>query len=702
MKKRLKIFLIALCAAIALPVAAVLGFGKTAVANADDKTVTSIDSVSSEVLYYGEKLETKKATVHFSDGSSEERDVIWENLDATKLNTNFTSIQAIGTVSGTNQKVKRSFFTMPRGLVYFINCGSYTGQPVTETKNENDIYWDLSNTILTTYEGGNKLINKTADKMTTEHNVSGIADSGNWGYVNYNATFKVSSKQAQKTSSDPIPPDFPYNTIRSNNVDASPYGYTYELDGLDASKSYRMYLGTRSHWHSRTVTTTVNGVSQGDFQCDSVPIVTVYNNLAATGGKLTIDLHGRAGENQANSAFIAIQPMEDANQIPAAPEGVTVDGNIKLGATRFTVHGAKAGVKVQVAEATRPYNVIHEQIPEADGDCEIVLPADRMSGVLSLRIATVTGGGASDPVIVYITDIADGYIIEPRTTAFTADDVAVHIKAQADSTIKRLVVTHDFVPVTYTEEEDPKLGLTEYDADFMISQNGEYEFTLYSGNGAYVSKVVKITNIDKVDVGLTVSMAVVGFTGNKPRVQFEYTGATPAEFYSVYNSKGEEVASGGGVPEAMTLNYDRYSFSVTSESGKVATANIVVSENGRYFTATAKSVQRGVSYTFNGANGKTIDPEKLLAYTVNPKTGIATVQMTIGMTVANYTGNPMYVQVVYTDGTVEFARVNAQPDVTVVKKGCGSAAAAASLPIAALALCACALVVGLKRKRVRG
>ena len=688
MKKRLTLLLSSLLVVAAL-CASVLAVPM--VAYADGATVVSVESPTEEFLYFGDIIDSK-ATVKLSDETEEERSIIWDNLNANEVNNLFSMAEAVGKVEGTNQSVSRRFFTLPRGLVYFVNCGALTNQ---EDAGYNDVYYALNEAIINNYEApteSKKLLNEIPDRMISDND----GYSG-WGYTQYNASYKSSSKHMPTKAGDPMPPAFPYNTIRATDSGDLNFGIEYTLGGLTNGTAYRVYVGTRSHWHARTVTPVINGTAYPRFEISAMAKVTVYDDITPNGGAIKLAIQG-ANTDEGNCAFIAVQTMEEANKMAkAAPAQVTIGGNLEMAApgedTTFTVGNIAAGTKVQVSLAEPPYNILFEAIAEEDGDFEITIPEERLDGIFSLYLTAVNTFGASTPTQVYITDITD-FTVKTDSTGYTADDLAITVKAHSDSGIMRMVVMHNYIPTTYDESVDPQFGLQDVESTVYVKENGLYTITLYSGNNAFVSQDVVVTTIDKEDVYLSVDMALTGFTGSKPRLAFTYVAAAPAASYIVYDANGEKKSSGNGAMGNMELDYGRYVFSVTSESGKVATASAIISEKPLYFTVSGKSENGGATYTFAGANGKTI--ASIAAFSVNGD-GVASRLMSSTSSASNFTSNPVYVRVAYTDGTVEFNKLNVTI-ATAKKKGCGSAVEAASLVLALGALALCAVVVLAKKK----
>ena len=201
MKKRFALLLSTLFAAFALCVSMLAVPVK---ANADEV----LEAATEQMLYFGEVVEST-AKVKTDSGEVEDRPIIWDNLNANEVNANFSMAEAVGTIQGTDERVSRKFFTLPRGLVYFVNCGALTNQT---DAGYNDVYYGLNEAILENYEAptdSGKLINRIPDQVYNS------ADG--WGYTEYSASYKSSSKHMPVNAGDPMPPAFPYNTIRATD-----------------------------------------------------------------------------------------------------------------------------------------------------------------------------------------------------------------------------------------------------------------------------------------------------------------------------------------------------------------------------------------------------------------------------------------------------------------------------------------------------
>lgn len=695
MKKRIILTLSTIVCALILCAVGIWGLAP-ATARADEKEIAEIISAENEFLYYGDIVKST-ATVKFTDDSTEARAIKWDNLSSVAVNRNFAMTEAIGTVEGTDEVVTRKFFTLPRGLVYFVNCGSLTDQPITEAGNFNDVYYGLNTAIIENYEAptsSGKLLNQIADQEYT--------GGATWGYTSYTAGYPVSSKQMPAKAGDPMPPDFPYNAIRSSDAENGrlAHGIEYTLGGLESGKSYKLYIGTRSHWHSRNVTPVINGAEQDKFGIDAVAKITTYENVSPNGSnQIVFHLKGGGHQDEANIAFIAVQTMEAANATASeVPEALVREENLDMGVTEFTVENATVGTKVQVSLDSGSYNILYEEIvtEENVGDnglFTIKAPAGAFDGAFALRLTAINSAGPSKSIVIFITDITD-YYFTPRSTDFTTESVTFDIHGEADSNIMKLVVTYDYVDTTITAAEDPNLGDSIYNGTYTVSENGVYTFTLYSGNDAFVSVDYEVKNIDKEDVTLSVNLATSGITAGKTRVTLAYTGATGAVGYTVYGADGVKIKSGDNVRDGIDLESGRYSFSVVSESGKTATASVLVSDAPVYSKVSVTSASGGKTYTLEG-NGKEIT--RIYGYGVAD--GAATRLMGTGNAVSEYSGAAVYAKIEYKDGTVEIARLDGAA--ASGKKsgcGCGSAVGFADIVAAAVLLAAAVCVTFVRRK----
>lgn len=659
-----------------------------AVTDTVGKVLLDVHSVSDEILYYGDIVDSK-ATGYFSDGTKADVPVVWSNLNANDLNKNFTFLQVAGNVKGTEYTVSRNLFTMPHGLVYFINAASYTNDQATledlnaikpEAGTSNDIYYDMSMTVLTTYESGGVLKNDIPDQK--------ISNDRSWGYTEYRSPYTVSSQQYPKKPGDKAPSAFPYNTVRYSERTDSNYDIEYTMGNLDDG-TYTLYMGEYSHWHPRNLTPVINGERAAAFNSGAVPKVVEFSSITAQSGKITVKLLG-ASQDEANVAFIALQKQEAADSVVDAPQTPTFDTDtVDMGTKTFTVGNATVGSKMQVSNGNSPYNVLYEKTVEAvneDGTYTVDIDAERMEGVFQIRIAAVTNGGASDYVTIFITDV-QSLTVTPDITDWTDGDVTYTVRARASSGLRLLKIERG----TYVYNID--LSGVECEYPFVVHENDTYSFTVYSNIDAFLTQVVHVGHIDPADVSLAVNLAKGSYDDGKMHVVPVYTGIAAAKAWQLYQN-GVVKESGEGAPASLALGKGRYTLRVESLSGKVATQNIVVTEKPTYFTATTAKVRGGISYTLLGVNGKTV--RRFSAYGIDSGEQL----MPIGDMFEEYDKSAVAVKVEFTDNTNEFVRIAYAPvaEKKSGKKGCGGAAAASSVLLALAALAAACGITAARRR----
>lgn len=691
MKKHWTVWLAALLLTAILSVSGTVGLSSVIKAEGEDapKTIESLVAdavVTDEFVYYGEPV-VSSAKVRYSDGSQGDEPIVWENLNANTLNTNFNMVEVRGKVKGTDIAVSRRLFTMPRGLVYFVNAGSYTnGQAGVEDDpgsmpNSDDVYYSMSEAILGTYRdaAGNPLLNTVPDQQ--------LNGSRTWGYKKYEAPWPVSSQQLPSKAGDANPAGFPYNTIRTSNKDV---WMEYTLGGLQPNASYKMYLGTLSHWHARKTTPTINGITLPVFNIDATSKVTEFENITATAdGAITLHLDG-ASKDEPNIAFIAIQPTAEAEKIVAAPEAPTIDGTVEMGVNDITVGNVQAGSKIQVSLPNSPYAVIYEGIAETDGDYTVSFEEGALDGLFRLRVAAVTTGGASEFLDVYITDVQK-LTVSPDVTDWTTGNVQVTVHAEAGSGLKKLRVEKG----NFTYEFD--LAGLACDYVYTVEENDTYRFTVYSNIDAYLTEELVVGNIDPTDVTLTLNMATTGFDDGKMHLNTVYAGVTQAVGWGIYVD-GVALTTAEQLPASVTLENGRYTMRVESASGKVATQTVFVTEKPTYYTVATARVSGGVGYTVTGANGKTVG--QIYAYALSG--GTAQRLMASGNTFEEYSAADILLKVEFTDGTVEFTHVAyAAPAEQKSGCGCGSTVTSTLPYIAVAALCVCGIAVAVRRKKVK-
>ena len=230
-------------------------------------TLLTADYTEGQVIPYGALLADvlDNATGYYSDGETKELKITYGDINGgTGVNVNFTTVDVTGKVEGTELTVNRYLITMPDDLVYFINGGSHDYDNA-KWGNSADPYVAYNQTVFDYYKNGSgKLVN------------DGIPDrkapsANEWGWYG-------NSESAVLHTASAI--SFPYSSVRCMDRDSTAT-LGYYLTGLSASTQYRIWIGTLSPWHARTVNITFNGqvVGADNLRINSSKGFTVFENV---------------------------------------------------------------------------------------------------------------------------------------------------------------------------------------------------------------------------------------------------------------------------------------------------------------------------------------------------------------------------------------------------------------------------------------
>lgn len=608
-----------------------------AVSQVGAKVLLNVESDKTEIMEYGETVESM-ADGYFSDGSKSGVAIDYDNLRADEFNANFSTTKAVGTIEGTEHKVERTLMSMPANLIYFVNCGSMvTGDSLT-----NDVYHEYNSVVLNHFD--------TLKNDVIDQEYSGGA---NWGYTPYSAAIATSGKPLPQKPNDPYPPAYPYNSIRC--IDTAPYGIEYTF-GVDDGR-YNIFIGTRSHWHSRKAIPYINGDERAQFNLDASNRVHVYKGENSSDGKLTVKVNGTAALDEGSIAFIAIQPASE--QIAEVPPTPKVESDLKLGETEITVKNVKADSKIQVSLTENPYSVIFEAKAEKDGDFKIDLNPKKLQGVFKLRVTAVTSGGASANTDFYITDITK-FNIETAFNDWTTENVKINLTARAESNLVKLDVIHNFFTENLPIDED-----TKYDGSFMAKENGLYEFKIYSETGSFVSKTVDVKNIDRENPVLNVGVSLSSWENGKTALSFNLSSIADLKSFRVY-SNGALVEEFDLLPKIYLVNAGRYTFSAETKSGKISASAVNVSDKPTDFTINETVITDGKKVSVSGIGNRGVS--KLYAYRIDGE--LAERLTVVGSEFNVYSSGKYAVAVVYEDGSTEINVLDLSASKS--KKGCGS------------------------------
>lgn len=612
----------------------------TARAEDSAKTVASvIEYADTQVVSYGKLLASEldnKVKVKYSDDSEGEEEIEFTEIPAqTGVNVNFTSVDVAGVVKGTDIPVKITVITMPDDLIYFINSGSRENED-NEFKTGIDPDFARNQTVFDYY--GDTLINKgVADQKSSR--------GGNtWGYYS-------DSKDAIWSATEDA--TFPYNTLLWKPENYPELGYM--LTGLTGGAQYRIFIGTLSHWHARSVNITFNGTVVGadTLRIDVNKGFTVFENVPADStGKIDIYMKG-ANTNEPNLTFIAVQSMD-------TPYSMDVPGDLEAASTigmkdhTVTLTGVQAGAKVQLYNAARPYAMLYEEIADeaklADGKytVDFVTP---FSGVLQFYAVQMHGGGVSNGVLITVTDI-EGFQTTVLPEGYTAGTAAVGVKAHASSGIASWSYRKgEFGEITQFDLDLPY----EIDTTFTVTENGDYVVQVISGVGVSYTETITVSNIDVARPVINVTPSSAGFTAGNYNLNVSVTGVAPIVAYTLYKN-GAAVVSEAAAPSTVKITEEGdYTFCVTNAAGLTAVRTIRISDRATTATVTKQYRSRTLSYTF-GDN----DDHKVASVSAHEVTesGVSRVTVAAGNSMDVYNAGT-YVITVTTDlGAVEMFALN--------------------------------------------
>lgn len=580
------------------------------IASENSKILMHSEWTERQVVVYGKLVEdelTRGCPAFYSDGSVENA-VDYTSIPAgigdgsTGLNENFNSVTATGTFKATGARVTRSLIVMPEKLVYFVNAGSVTNH-IGPFGDDSDPNYAYNQTVFDYYKSvGSTLKNDgIPDQESTGSDVFGHYENG-WN------------------GGDKSLP-YPYNTgrvTRKSDYHATNLGF--RLPDVEAG-SYRLYVGTVSYWHGRTLGVKINGQSQSNINVPPARVVHVFD-IQHNGGTVDIYLTG-ADTNEALASFVALQKAEDAPE--AAPAAVTSEAKVVgLTDTSLLVSGVQEGARVQIYNAARPYNLIYEEIAtaenfteEGDYTLDFGKPVEELTDASKICVVQLTSGGYGGTHEFSVTDI-QGFKVEYKieggeyeeTPSFTTGSITLRVSAHASSGLDYYMVRKDYDPFVSHD-----LG-SEYamSVEYEVTENGAYEFVIYSLLGVNYSERVVITHIDRTLP--TITLAPVSSTGawvgDKFPVKVSVTSVSDVEKYEVI--RGGEVKFSGNasdLEEGKTLKeFDldlteagEYLVTVTNSAKQSATATMVVGSKPVY--STIKKMPRGsdVQLTFDCVDG---------------------------------------------------------------------------------------------------
>ena len=632
--------------------------GKVCAVAADDATgaasLIAAEYTEGQVISYGKLLseELEGATGYFTDGSIQKVEIEYGNINAaTGVNVNFTTIDVTGTVKGTQLGVTRHITTMPDDLIYFINGGSHDYDNGRWEKSS-DPYYAYNQMIFDYYKNGSGALKN-----------DGISDreapsKSEWGWYGD----KQSAVTHTATSIS-----FPYSSVRCmDRDDAATLGYY--LTGLE-QRAYRIWIGTQSPWHGRTVNITFNGkaiAGAETLKINAAKGYTIFENIMPdSSGKIDINMKG-ASTNEPCVAFIAVQTMDTAlEEKPKKLDGPTTVG---MDDNSITVSNVVKGAKLQIHNANKPNQMLYEVIAPSSGtytlnwkDAYTVIGPDGQAketklsqlGISRFNVVQLTNGGVSDNLVVSITDVeiaddGDVSMLEASLAknVFTTDSVTVTVKAKANSGIVSWAWRLGEAGNLHSTSLD---HVYQFEDSFVAEENGIYTVIVTSGLGVTREESIAIGNIDrdKPIINITPSTetwgkddkytVTVGVVSVAPIVEYKLIKNGDVKESQKYTI--DEEGKGGLTSRTVTVDGEgEYTVYVRSASGMTNTRSFqAVKENANPTVVKATRVKGNgnVRFTFSAANGYELsEKEGVVVYLV---TESGTEDVLVGQSGKNYT-----------------------------------------------------------------
>lgn len=611
------------------------------VTDPDAEQLFTVHYNEAQVIPYGAEVAPllEKAQGFYADGTTKELEVEYGDIMAVGgVNVNFTTVEVTGKVEGTQLEITRYLTTMPEDLVYFINCGSYDELDETFPEEETrDGYYRLNQTIFDYY--GQQLLNYgTPDQKS--------AGDNDWG---------IYTKFAHNAPGDAT---FPYNSMvwTGDTVGASDMGY--RLTGLSAGQSYRIWIGTLSHWHSRTSNITFNGAAvpgQETIRIAASKGYTVFENIAAdASGKVDIHLTQIGSQNEPTLCFIAVQREETA--IPALPEDVQGPVTVGMEDHTYTFTGATAGAKIQLYNAVKPNQILFEEtvdeqkITEGSYTVDYVQPFEGISQFYAVQL---TGGGASVPHLVSVTDI-EGFRITLTPDGYTTGAVTVTVEAQASSGIASWAYRLGEYGAESTFPLERPFSIKE---SFEAAENGDYYIVVTSGLGVTYSEKVTVSTIDAAAPAIVLTPSKEGWAKGAYHVQLSVQCVAPVAQYQLFKA-GKQVASAESAPDSITFTEEgEYVVFVRTAAGQSAASTLYVSERPSTTRVAKSYANRTLTYTFGDTPDYIVSA--VAAYQLR-EDGVSRMTIASGNRMDVYDEGTYVVTVTTANGEVEMFALNVE------------------------------------------
>ena len=607
-----------------------------------DKTLMTADYTPGQVVSYGALLsgQLENATGYYSDGSTAEMKIAYENVTAgggIGINTNFTTVDVTGVVEGTELRVTRYVTTMPDELVYFVNCGSETedGKWI-DTK---DPYYNYNQTVFDYY--GDSLLNDEPDH--------GLVNKGGdeWGY------YKGAPKDAGPTHSSPGDATFPYNTLRFlDKGDGVDFGYMFT--DLEPNASYRVWVGTLSHWHARSVKIFFNGevVDADTLRINLSKGYSVYENVVAdANGKIDLFMNG-ASTNEPCINFIAVQPM--SVEIPQISSAVQGAGIVGLEDVSLPLTGVVAGGKLQLFNADKPNQLLYEETVDGEKLGEdgsyLLTWGEPIKNITRFNVVQINKGGVSEPLVVSVTDIQGFKATLPE--GYVTDSVSINVQAHADSGIVSWSYQLGEYGLPTVFALDYPYAINE---NFTVTENGDYVVIITSGLGVTYAETVAVRNIDHNRPVISVTPSADGWGKSGYNATLKVDSVAPVTEYALYKN-GVSVATGTQAPKTLSFTEEgEYLVYVKTAAGQSCSYAVRVSENP-VTTIVSKSVKND-TLKFSFGESKNYEIAAVTAYQLK-ETSVSRMTIATGNTMDVYNEGRYVVTVTTVNGTVEMFSID--------------------------------------------
>ena len=584
---------------------------------ADDEagaaTLFAVDYTEGQVIPYGALLANvlENATGYYTDGIDEAEIEYGDITAATGVNVNFTTVDVTGTIKGTKLTVSRYLITMPDDLVYFINGGSHDYDNGRWEKSS-DPYYEYNQTIFDYYKNGSGELKNdgTPDREAPNAN--------DWGW--YGNTKTAVTHTASAVS-------FPYSSVRCMDRDNNAT-LGYYLTGLTSGTQYRVWIGTLSPWHGRTVSITFNGkvVGADNLRIDSKKGYTIFEGVTPdSNGKIDINMKG-GSTNEPCFAFIAVQEMETV--VDAKPPKLEGETTIGMAVESLTISNVVEGAKLQIHNASKPYQILLEEEVDpsklSKGEYELNwgVKASEL-GVAKFNIVQLTNGGVSDDLTVTITDIElvgdakNMYTLSIPEDEYTTGSIVVTVKAKAGSGIAMWSWRKgEFGNPTVFELDSPY----QFEGKFTVSENGVYYVVVTSGLGVVREDIIDIKTIDPNRPEIVIAPTTEGWgVDGKYTFSLKVTSISPVVEYKLLKDGAVQGEVLDYAPTTVTVEEaGEYVIYVKTASGmtKTSTFQVATEENksATIATVTGKAANRAVVFTFTGANGYELDEYAVVMY----------------------------------------------------------------------------------------